>query len=42
MYNVKPFRFKDIVYLDVIIESLNNPIRFLGWFIVVDKLFYLQ
>ena len=40
IYNVKPFRFKDIVYLDVIIESLNNPIRFfLGWFMVIDKLF---
>jgi len=38
-YNVKPFRFKDIVYLDVIIESINNPIRFfLGWFMVTDKL----
>jgi decaprenyl-phosphate phosphoribosyltransferase len=31
-YNVKPIRFKDIPYLDVISESVNNPIRFLiGW-----------
>ena len=34
IYNVKPFRSKDRVYLDVISESVNNPIRFaLGWFI---------
>ncbi len=39
-YNIKPFRFKDIVYLDVIVESINNPIRFfLGWFMVTDKFF---
>jgi len=36
MYNVKPFRTKDRVYLDVISESINNPIRLaLGWFIFV-------
>lgn len=34
MYNVKPFRTKDKVYLDVLSESVNNPIRFiLGWFL---------
>ncbi|WP_162054849.1 UbiA prenyltransferase family protein [Pontibacter pamirensis] len=34
IYNVKPFRSKDRVYLDVLSESVNNPIRFvLGWFI---------
>lgn len=34
-YNVKPFRTKDRVYLDVISEALNNPIRLLmGWAIV--------
>ncbi|HRE41761.1 MAG TPA: UbiA family prenyltransferase [Ignavibacteria bacterium] len=34
-YNVKPFRTKDIVYLDVLSESVNNSIRFLlGWFLV--------
>ena len=31
-YNVKPFRTKDRVYLDVLTESLNNPLRLLlGW-----------
>lgn len=36
MYNVKPFRTKDRVYLDVLTESINNPIRFaLGWYIFV-------
>jgi len=33
IYNVKPMRSKDRVYLDVLSESVNNPIRFaLGWF----------
>ncbi len=33
IYNVKPIRTKDMVYIDVLSESLNNPIRFsLGWF----------
>lgn len=31
-YNVPPFRFKDIAYLDVMSESANSPIRvMLGW-----------
>ena len=35
MYNVRPFRSKERVYLDVLSESVNNPIRFcLGWFMV--------
>lgn len=35
LYNVKPIRTKDIPFLDVISESLNNMIRLLlGWFIV--------
>lgn len=39
LYNLKPFRTKDKVYLDVLSESFNNPIRFmLGWFIVTSKL----
>ncbi len=39
IYNVEPFRFKDKVYLDVLIESLNNPIRlFLGWFMIIDSI----
>ncbi len=34
MYNVRPFRTKEKVFLDVLSESVNNPIRFaLGWFI---------
>lgn len=32
-YNVKPFRTKDRHYLDVISESVNNPIRLsIGWY----------
>ncbi|WP_460925051.1 UbiA family prenyltransferase [Pontibacter brevis] len=39
IYNVKPFRSKDRVYLDVLSESVNNPIRFaLGWFIFTPVL----
>lgn len=37
LYNVKPIRTKDLVYLDVLTESVNNMIRLLmGWFIVVE------
>jgi 4-hydroxybenzoate polyprenyltransferase len=32
IYNVNPVRSKDRVYIDVLSESLNNPLRFLlGW-----------
>ncbi|MGH8605692.1 MAG: UbiA family prenyltransferase, partial [Gammaproteobacteria bacterium] len=32
IYNVRPMRFKDRVYLDVLSESINNPLRLLlGW-----------
>lgn len=35
LYNVKPIRTKDIPYLDVLSESINNMIRLLlGWFII--------
>lgn len=35
LYNVRPFRLKDLVYIDVLSESFNNPLRFLlGWHIV--------
>jgi 4-hydroxybenzoate polyprenyltransferase len=35
-YNIPPIRTKDIPYLDVITESVNNPIRFLlGWFMII-------
>ena len=38
LYNVPPIRLKDIPYLDVLSESINNPIRlFLGWFLVNDS-----
>lgn len=29
LYNVKPIRTKDVVYLDVLSESVNNMIRLL-------------
>ena len=36
-YNVKPVRTKDIPFVDVLTESLNNAIRLLmGWFIVTS------
>lgn len=32
MYNVPPVRLKDLPYLDVLSEAVNNPLRlFLGW-----------
>jgi 4-hydroxybenzoate polyprenyltransferase len=35
LYNVQPFRTKDMVYVDVLSESVNNPIRFvLGWLLM--------
>jgi 4-hydroxybenzoate polyprenyltransferase len=38
-YNVPPLRTKELPYLDVLSESVNNPLRlFLGWFaLVADK-----
>ena len=37
LYNVKPFRTKDIPFVDVLTESINNAIRLLiGWFIVTS------
>ena len=39
VYNVKPLRTKDLPYLDVLTESINNPIRFLlGWLCLVPTL----
>lgn len=36
IYNIKPVRSKELPYLDVLSESLNNPIRLLlGWFALV-------
>lgn len=38
LYNVKPIRTKDIPYLDVLSESINNMIRLLlGWFIITSE-----
>ncbi len=38
LYNVKPVRTKDIPYLDVLSESINNMIRLLlGWFIITSE-----
>ena len=35
LYNVKPIRTKDIPYLDVLSESVNNALRFaIGWFCI--------
>ncbi|MEM7098536.1 MAG: UbiA prenyltransferase family protein [Pseudomonadota bacterium] len=39
-YNVRPVRTKERVYLDVLSESVNNPIRFLlGWFPFIGDMF---
>lgn len=33
IYNIRPVRAKDLPYVDVLTESINNPIRLLlGWF----------
>lgn len=38
-YNVPPVRSKDLPYVDVLSESVNNPIRLmLGWFALVTTL----
>ena len=40
IYNVKPFRSKERAYLDVLSESVNNPIRFiLGWLVFAPIVF---
>lgn len=39
-YNVQPIRTKDRPFLDVVSESINNPIRFiLGWSILIPDVF---
>jgi len=39
VYNVRPLRTKDVVILDVITESVNNPLRMLlGWYMVATTL----
>jgi len=35
LYNIPPIRTKDLPYVDVLSESINNPLRFcLGWYMV--------
>jgi 4-hydroxybenzoate polyprenyltransferase len=39
VYNIRPIRSKDLPYIDVLSESINNPLRFcLGWYSVVTVL----
>jgi len=39
LYNISPIRMKDKVYLDVLSESVNNPLRMLlGWYMVTSVL----
>ncbi|KAA6463042.1 prenyltransferase [Acidobacteria bacterium AB60] len=39
LYNVAPIRTKDVPYLDVLTESVNNPLRMLlGWYAVTSVL----
>lgn len=39
IYNVPPVRAKELPYVDVITESINNPIRLLlGWFALIDTM----
>ena len=39
-YNVPPIRTKELPYLDVLSESVNNPIRLLlGWFALIQTQF---
>lgn len=36
IYNIRPLRSKDLPYVDVLSESINNPLRFcLGWYAIV-------
>ncbi len=40
MYNVPPVRTKELPYLDVLSESVNNPLRLLlGWFVLIPDRF---
>ncbi len=39
VYNFPPIRTKDVPYLDVLTESINNPLRMLlGWYAVTNTL----
>lgn len=38
LYNIPPIRTKELPYIDVLSESINNPLRlFLGWFALVPN-----
>ncbi len=40
VYNIPPIRSKDVPFLDVLSESVNNPIRMLaGWYMVTSAIF---
>lgn len=40
IYNIPPIRSKDVPYLDVLSESVNNPLRMLaGWYMVTSEIF---
>jgi 4-hydroxybenzoate polyprenyltransferase len=39
VYNIRPLRSKDLPYVDVLSESVNNPLRMLaGWYMVTGHL----
>lgn len=39
VYNIPPFRTKDVPYVDVLSESVNNPLRMLaGWYIATASI----
>lgn len=39
IYNIAPIRSKDLPYIDVLSESINNPLRFcLGWYMITALL----
>jgi 4-hydroxybenzoate polyprenyltransferase len=39
LYNIPPLRTKELPYLDVLSESINNPLRMLaGWYMVTSEL----
>jgi decaprenyl-phosphate phosphoribosyltransferase len=39
VYNIQPLRTKDVPYLDVLSESVNNPLRMLaGWYMVTSTI----
>lgn len=38
VYNIPPVRSKEVPYLDVLSESINNPLRLmLGWFVLIPN-----